>query len=478
MSRRAAAALQRSYDAGIPDRLVNGWSLGGWLTSERDELAEALPGMIAHSRHLARRNDYMRAFLGLVSRNVIGPQGIRLQMDVREIDGRADGLANDLIEAAWSDWSRPQNCSVNGRLGWHRLQVEAARMAARDGAVLVRMYRGRKFGAAGLQLRLMPIEYLDLQRHQVSREGNTVHAGVEVDDLGRVAALHLHRQHPGARWIMAGGRRGEVERVPADQVLILSRPEDPDGVLGAPWGASAFRRLNMMGDYESAALNAARYGARKIGFFEQMSEEGALPPGEIEMEDQEAGEFEYLPPGTKVSTFDPAYPDGDMAPFMALMLRGAAAGLGVAYSSLANDLTGANFSSLRAGLGEERDEWRMLQSWMTDALCVPVFAAWLDMAMLTGAVPLPASKVAKFNRARWRARGWASVDPIKEAQANESDLALRLKSPFEIVAARGADLEEVYADIKRAADLAASHGLSPMRLPAAVPPEGVVDVTE
>jgi capsid protein len=64
------------------------------------------------------------------------------------------------------------------------------------------------------------------------------------------------------------------------------------------------------------------------------------------------------------------------------------AGLGVAFSSLSNDLSDVNFSSIRAGLIEERETWKALQKLFVEVVNDRVFSEWLLMALTTGAVNL------------------------------------------------------------------------------------------
>jgi lambda family phage portal protein len=157
-----------------------------------------------------------------------------------------------------------------------------------------------------------------------------------------------------------------------------------------------------------------------------------------------------LPPGVDLANWSPNYPDGEMPAFNKAMLRGGAAGLGVSYAGLTSDMEGANFSSLRDGRGEERDEWRMFQRDLYETLHAEVFRRWLPGAL--DLIGLPMVKRDKFDAATWRPRSWPSVNPKEDATAHEMDLRNGLKAPSQIVADRGEDFE---ATVRRlAADLA------------------------
>lgn len=160
--------------------------------------------------------------------------------------------------------------------------------------------------------------------------------------------------------------------------------------------------------------------------------------------------------GAKLSTFDPQYPSGEYAGQVKVSLRGIASGLGVAYTSLANDLEGVNFSSIRQGTLDEREHWKELQEWLIESLHEPVFAEWLPRALLAGLIkadgkPLPATNLARYSAVTWQARRWAWIDPRADADAAVTSKNNLLKSPGEIIREDGKDPAAVYREI--AADI-------------------------
>jgi len=136
------------------------------------------------------------------------------------------------------------------------------------------------------------------------------------------------------------------------------------------------------------------------------------------------------------------------------------AGLGVAFSSLSNDLSDVNFSSIRAGLIEERETWKALQKLFVEVVNDRVFSEWLLMALSTGAVNLPLSRFDKFNVPKWTGRRWAWVDPLKDVEANRAAVAAGFKSPTQVINEMGGDREDVYQEIAQDLEYAKSLGLS------------------
>lgn len=467
-ARRASHGGQkRTYEASRPSRIAAGFGVNG-NQSATDLIRWELRGLINHSRQQSQNNDYLKAYLAMVRRHIVGPQGIRLQAQARDIKGNLDQRDNATLEKGWADWGRYGNPSVCGQHSWLSLQNMAAETVARDGNMLFRLYRGPRFGTFGFQLQPLEIDHLDIDRNVSQRNGASVMMGIEFDEFKRPVAYHLAKEHPGE--MLRAGLSREVVRVPAEDVIMMFRAERPGQVAGVPWSYTALRRLNMLRGYEEAAITAARVGASKMGFFQKPVGADAEPDPEnldkMETTDTghlvteaEPGMFETLPDGYEYKEHNPAYPSGEIEPFMKVVLRGAAAGLGVSYASLANDLSNANFSSLRAGQNEERDEWRTLQTWMAESLHERVYRAWLPMALVTQALPLPSSKLEKFSAVRWRPRGWSYVNPSDEANANQREMAAMLRAPQEIVAERGADLDETFELIAEAKKMAAGYGL-------------------
>jgi len=483
MLRRPAKAAARNYEAAKPSRIAAGFNIFGGSRSANEDIRWDLRGLIAHSRKQAQNNDYLKAYLSLVRRNVIGANGIKLQNDARNADGSLDKAANDSVESAWTKWGKRGECSLDGESSWLGIEKLAAQTVARDGTMLLRQYSGRSYGAFGYRVQPLEVDFLDIEMSADLPNGNVVRMGIELDGNNRRVAYHMFTRHPGE---YLPGRAREKIRVPASQIICLFRPERPGQLLGVPWAYTALRRLNMLRGYEEAAITAARVGAAKMGFYVQQA--NAEPPVDIEgtgeqseaghlVREMEPGMMETLPQGWDFKPHDPAYPSGEIKSFVQVVLQGAAAGLDVSYPTLANDLSNVNFSSLRAGKGEEREEWRDVQQWIIESLHEEVFSRFLPMAFLMGQMGnLPASKLEKFMQPRWRPRGWAYVSPGEEANANQREMAAMIRSPQQIVAERGEDLETVFADIAAAKVLAEQFGLDFNPMPpghetAAPPPD-------
>jgi lambda family phage portal protein len=124
-----------------------------------------------------------------------------------------------------------------------------------------------------------------------------------------------------------------------------------------------------------------------------------------------------------------------------------------------------NYSSLRAGLLDEREEWKAVQQWLIEELCEPVFEDWLSWSLGLGFILLPNGSALpqrnydKFNAPEWKPRRWPWVDPLKDMQASVLAVEKGFDSRRRIIAEEGKDIEDVFLEQKEDAALAEEYGL-------------------
>lgn len=448
---------KRGFAAGVIDRLSSDFK--GSNLSANGELVGTLNLMRSRSRDLCMNNDYARKFLAMVSANVVGTHGIKMQARSRREDGSLDRADNLSIEAAFSEWANIENCTVTGRQSWVDVQNMCIRTIARDGEILVHMVRGAE-NPFGFALQLIEADHLDETYNTTLTNNNRVVMGIELDKWGKAVAYNLLSNHPGEESTYFKGRH--YNRINAVDVIHLYLSERPGQARGIPWMHTSIKRLNQVGAYEEAELIAARIASSKMGFY--TSPDGDQYVGDEDADgnllmDMEPGALEQLPQGTDFTAFDPQHTSAYQA-FIKTTLRGAASGLNVAYNTLANDLEGVNFSSIRSGVLEEREQWRTLQNWLSQQLCRPVYRAWLMMALTKQALKLPQRKYDKFTKVEWQPRGWAWVDPLKDQTANKLAIDMGIMSRAEVSAAQGRDFEDVLAQLQVENELLKRYGIT------------------
>ena len=463
-----AGKHRRAYAAAAVDRLTASWTAAN--NSIDRELRGDLDRLRARSRQQSKDNEHVAQFLRLCARNIAGPSGPRLIAAVEDAPGKPDSAANWAIEVWWADFCKAGSFDITGRLSGQDAFRLLARTVARDGEVLLRHVVGQ--GRHGYQVQLLDINRLDTG-YNIDPGGarNAVVMGVEVDSF----------QRPRAYWLRSTGGSPR-ERVPASEILHAFLPTELEQTRGVPWMHAALRRLNDLSAYREAAIINARVGASKVGFYTRSPDTVQQPIGDEQIDgvnlvtSAEPGEFHELPAGYNLESFNPAYPTEQYEVFHKAILRSIAAGMGTSYASLSGDLESVNFSSIRAGLIDERDEWRALQEWFVAAVVEPVYLRALRIALLKGTVrmangsALPAEKTEKFLDHRFQGRRWPWVDPVKDMQANLLARQARLASASMQAAEMGLDIEDVFADLQRERRLAEHYGVSLEDSGAARPP--------
>lgn len=454
--------------------------------SVNSDLDGALTILRSRARGLTANNEFGRRFLSLVSNNIVGPCGPKLQVRALLSNGTTlDKAANDAVEMAFAKWSR--RADVTGRMSLARLLCVLVEGVARDGEALVRVVRGKNL-PHGVALQLLEPDRLDESFNARLTNGNIIRQGVELDSAMRPVAYHVFSSHPGEAY--AGMTTRDRERVPARDMYHVFLPRRAEQVRGYTWLHAVLMRANMLAGFEEAAIVAARVGAAKMGVFTRKPEaadaidtlgDAKDAAGALQVS-AEAGEFFELPPGYELSSWDPEYPHQNFESFVKQCVRGLAAGLDVATHNLSGDMTDVNYSSARIAELAERDVWQALQEWLIDSFLYPFYATdWLPSALLRGEIALqpsgkalPYDRVTKFaDASRFQGRRWGWVDPLKEAQAAQALIDARLASRTEITAAQGREWDDVVAELGQEQDAIETEGLQPAPPPPAPqdPPE-------
>ncbi len=444
--RKPKPTRRRNYTAGKSSLITSSWTT---TTMTADQVVRAyLRPLRARSREQVENNDYARRFISMIKTNVVGPKGIILQSKTNRSNGTADQPARDAIEAAWKDWGK--GCDITESLSWVEMQCLFISTVAMDGEFFARKIRGS--GKYGFLIQLIDPELIDVEYNKIIPDG-FIRAGIEYDRLSRPAAYHLSVDNDPESYSFNGKR---YVRIPANEIIHRYVVERVGQKRGIPWMATALLRMNMLNGYEDAAVIASRIGASKMGFY--TSETGANYAGDDDgsgnlITEVEPGLFEQLPNGTKLETFDPTYPHEQYAAFVKACLRGISSGLGVSYNTLGNDLEGVSFSSIRAGVLEDREVFKGIQEWVIDKFNRVIFNEWMDMALLVGipignngAVLNQASRD-RYKNVSWQPRRWPWVDPKKDIDASVVAIDRNICSTSSVIRELGGDPDDVFNEI-------------------------------
>jgi lambda family phage portal protein len=462
LQRRSAEAA--GYRGGMHSRLTLDWALGGMSNDQK--LRGGLEEMRRRSRDLVENNEYGARFINKAKENVIGSNGVGLQMTFTEDDlGSSATKVNKAIELAWQRWcDKVSACGQMSMVDFAQLWVATFLM---DGEAFVNRMKGYEFNDSRFALQFVDADQIDVKYSRLSRRAadgtvveNEIKLGVELDQYRRPVAYWAYDVHPAE---MAGVRRLrlDAERVSHSYVFkVLNQTR------GIPVFHAVMLALQHLGKYEEAEIVGARLAACKMAaFVSKLGPEDTVTQrdknsGAIEMTAAPAEMF-HLPEGMDVHPIDWNHPNQNFPEFTKAMLRGVAAGLNTAYSTMTGDLRDVNFSSIRSGILDEREGWRSLQTFAVGHCYRPVFADWLGMALLTGQVQLPSSLPVSrvLEAARWTPRGWDWVDPVKDVTADIMALRAGMTTHSAIAQKRGRDFFEDIEQRKREIEHAKKNGV-------------------
>lgn len=149
-------------------------------------------------------------------------------------------------------------------------------------------------------------------------------------------------------------------------------------------------------------------------------------------------------------------PAAGFEPFQRQVLRKIAAGIGISYEQMTADWSAVNYSSARAALNEIWRSWNQRRLDFSQRFCAPIFAAWMEEAVDTGRVVLPAGApgfeagFAAWVRVEAIGPGRGFVDPVKEANAAGERIRLGLSTlERETAELGGDDWRDVQAQLAR-----------------------------
>lgn len=447
--------MRRGYNAAEVSNLTA--SFKGEHSTLNEDLERSLRIIRSRSRQLYKNDDYVKKFMRMAQNHIVGPHGVQLSVPCKRPDGSTDEADRLVVEKAFARWSKRGVLDVTGRLSRTQLERLLVLIWARDGEWLLRRVKGSSFNRFGYALQVIDPVLLDETYRADFADGRRIRLGVETDQWGAAVAYHLRADTQTSAF---GTRR---TRVPASEIWHGFIQEEPDQLRGVPWIHSAMRRLNDLGGYIEAAVIAARVGASNMGFYVPPAGDtgntGALADEVVHGEQGTApqlikdaipGGFEELPPGYDFKSFDPDYPHQNFDAFVKAMLRGVASGIGADYNTLANDLEGVNFSSIRSGKLEVQDEWMCLQGMFREHLHDPLGSEWLTMAFASGQLgTLPVSKFEKYDVFTWQYRRWPWVDPLKDGQLRVLEIDNALNSYSAVMRELGRDPETVWRELER-----------------------------
>ena len=453
------------YDGGF-EGATQGDRLSGWGVSTMGPNA-AVEGSLSSLRNrqaeLVRNNPLAGGGVDTIVANMVG-RGIRPLWNFKDKD-----LLNR-VQELWAD--SVEEADADGVASFYGLQAIVAGTMCNTGEGFgVFSYPSPHDGlSTPVQVRVFEGAQLDETHTELSSSGNDIRMGIEFDRRGRRSHYHFFRQHPGEPYF---NNTFEKKRVPAGEVMHVFRPMRPGQLRGLPWFHNIILKLHDIDECVDAELIRRKTTTMFGGFIKQTQTGFPLPPGgtggtpggppgnmlgyqskttnNAPVIDLRPGTFPSLPAGWDVSFAQPTDVGGNYVAWMVQEMRTVAKGMGVTYEQLTGDLSGVNYTSIRAGLLDFRRRLEQIVAMtLVFQFCRPFARRWMDMQVATGGVVIPDyyARRKTYQQTKWQPDGWDWMDH-RDAKVAIQEMRAGINSRKRVVARRhGEDVEVIDREIE------------------------------
>lgn len=426
-------------------------STGNWNPNDpkvNTVISNSVANLRARARQLVRDMPAMATAVRRVEEFTVG-NGITLQARVKDPStGQLAHAVNQKIEDAWKMWC--DEADYGRRLHFYEMQQLACRQELEVGEYVI-VKRASQSADRYLPFSLLMLEPDQLTGYGATPlPGNEIIQGVEYDPrTGRAAAYHFEDPD---RWKKA-------LRIPANQVLLGFQTLRPGQLRGVTPLAPVILLAHQLRDYLEAEIATAQKAARWLAFVTSPDPEGAMSAfgaavqsvttsaGTESKYTMEMGHavIDFLRSGEEVKIADHNRPGDSFEPFVKFILRAFAAAVGTTYELVSGDYYDAKYTAARVSRNDMLQGVRIRRGRLIRQFCEPVKKEFMDWAVITGKLDLPGyfNNQASFLRSVWMEPGMEHLDPMREGRAEADAVNAKLRSPQEVLQARGRDPEQV-----------------------------------
>lgn len=483
--RTPARAPQRAarYDAAdnLDEYSRKHWLAADGLSANAANSPDVRYKLRTRSRYERANNGYAKGLIRARTNDTVGT-GPRLQLDLPEefVDpdfqrtvATGPPPAADLarrVEKLWYEW-----WEANRLTDKLRVLADAEDTDGEAFALLVSTDSPRP---VKLGVRVIECDRVTTPDLFESETPNRID-GIRFDSSGEPTAYDILRRHPGDAGGFSAGSiasfgLAEYDTVPAAQVVHLFEADRPEQCRGVPLLAAALPLYSMLRRHTLAELGAAELGAMIAGVIEN-------PNAPADGSGEDATEFEAmdqipfarnmllnLAGGQTAKAFDGKQPAPGGNEFHARVLTEAGRSAGEMRNTATGSSADYNYSSGRLdhlprqrGIEIRRDRWelnlldRLHRAWFAEASLIP------------GYLPdgLPPFEEWEWG---WQWDGFPSIDPLKDAKAQEVLKAIGLTTDARELAKEGIDWREHYRQLAREKKLRKELDIEPVEAEPAV----------
>ena len=458
---RQAMAVTSGYTGARKDRnATSQWSALAGSSADYDTLPD-LDVLRARSRDLVRNDPLAQSAVSTKVSHVVGPgHVVRPELDSSRLKISPEEARQweELALDIWTHWAESRDCDVTRTQTFAELEdlVYRSRLLSGD-CLVVRRFKRRKGRLLGSCVQV--VEADRLSNPNWAMDNDTLAGGIEVDADGAAMAYHIANRHALDRHLT----QTVWQRIPAydargnKMVLHIHGPRwRPEMSRYAPMLAPVIQALKQRSRYSEAELMAAVVSACfAIGM---VSEDGNLSASlptvggggaagnQINL--TEPGQIFDLLPNEKVQSFAPGRPSPQFAPFIDAVAREVGAGTDLPQELLVKQFQ-ASYSASRAAMELAWLYFKMDRAQHVAQFCAPVYEDVISEAVALGLLKAPGFFSDPLRRQAWLGAVWMgparpTIDPVKDAKADEIYLDMGVTSLTRVAAERfGVDYRAV-----------------------------------
>jgi lambda family phage portal protein len=438
-----------TYAAAKTNRLTGDWNP---VDLDINELIRgSAPKVRARIRQLVRDFPIFKRAVTVVCDFQVA-DGLRFQSKAISPDGSPNQAARDIIEDAFKRWN--DEADIAGKKDFYGMTRGIKRQELESGEFIV-VRRWIKDRSRFLPFCLQEVE-TDMLSDNPSiapGKGNEIESGLEYNKkTGQPAYFHF--TDPDS-W-------GKSIRVPASDVLQGFEPLRPGQMHGVSPFVSGVMVANDLCNYLESNIDTAKMASKYLAFVTKgpATRTSTLTDGVDDdegkmIDEMENAIVEYLNPGESVDIAHANLPGANFSPTVKLILCMISAATDVPYELLSFDYTKLSYNAQRAIRNDFSQSIKYPIARMRREFCHPVGDWFLNSAYIHGGLNLPAYLRTPwlYERYLFQYPGSEMIDWLKESKARISEMGVSLRSPQEIIGARGRTLAEVLEETRQAVEM-------------------------
>lgn len=437
--------VRTGYDAAATNR----YNESHWLRADgRDAdsiILQDLPTLRNRCRYEIRNNAYAKGITQTRANDLIGiGPWQQFQSDNPVLDKE--------IEDAFTAWSK--SCDLSGRLTLAMILRQVCSLeqdASGDGFILLTTTSRPKMGLASLRLQTIESDRIATPWQRGGGiYDEKLKDGIELDEDGRPLKYYVLDRHPGASFVQS---IGDYKEVPAEFMIHYYQQDRPGQTRGVPRFTPSLPLFAYLRRWTLATVQAAETAANISGTLET---ESMGTETEVEAMDEveiARNAFLTLPAGTKMQQIKPEQPASTYKEFKGELLNEIARPGCMPYNVAAANSADYNYASGRMDWQIYHRSIRTERGDIEDTVLLKIIGAWYREQAILSNWPLVMPT---------RSTGWPGnehVDPLKEANAQETRLRNLTTTLATEYAMAGRDWERELRQIKKEKDLMEELGL-------------------